>query len=111
METRLISTLVRLLDAAQGNRPKLRKRPSLKELLAIRQALLDCVSDCDSPTAQRLRHKIGQSQTPQDLWQLRNDAYQIISQRHNQKVAAERINALMADFQGWVDAKQLARIK
>lgn len=107
----MIAALVRLLDAAQGNRPKYRKLPSLKELLAIRQALLDCVIDCDSPTAHRLRHKIGQSQTPQDLWLLRNDAYQIISQRHNQTVAAERINALMAGFQGWVDAKQLARIK
>ena len=111
METRLIAMLVRLLDAAQGNRPKPRKRPCLKELLAIRQALLNCVIDCDSPTAQRLRQKIGQSQTPQDLWLLRIDAYQIISQRHNQTVAAQRINALMADFEGWVDDKQLTHIK
>ena len=111
METRLIATLVRLLDAAQGIRPRSRKIPSLKELLAIRQALLDCVTDCDSLVAQRLRSKICQTQKPQDLWLLRNDAYQIISQRHNQTVAAERINALMAAFQGWVDAKQLARIK
>ena len=111
METRLIATLTRLLDAMQASNQKSRKKPSLEDLLAIRQALLDCLADCDSTTAQRLRHKIGQIQTPQDLWLLRNDAYQIISQRHNQTVAAQRINALIVRFQGWIDAKQLVRIK
>jgi len=107
----LIATITRFLDAMQGSRSKPRKKPPLEDLLAIRQALLDCLDDCDSPVAQRLRHKIGQTQEPQDLWLLRNDAYQIISQRHNQTVAAERINALIVRFQGWIDAKQLVRIK
>ena len=111
METRLIATLARLLDAMQGSNQKSRKKLSFKDLLAIRQALLDCLADCDSTNAQRLRDKIGQTQTPQDLWLLRNDAYQIISQRHNQTVAAERINALIVRFQGWIDAKQLVRIR
>ena len=111
METRLIATLTRLLGAMQASNQKSRKKPSVQDLFAIRQALLDCLADCDSATAQRLRHKINQAQTPQDLWLLRNDAYQIISQRHNQTVAAERINALIARFQGWIDAKQLVRIK
>jgi len=111
METRLIATITRLFGAMQGNRPTSRKKPTLQDLLAIRQALLDCLADCDSATAQRLRHKIGQTQTPQDLWLLRNDAYQVVSQRHNQTVAAERINALIVQFQGWIDAKQLVRIK
>lgn len=111
METRLIATLTRLLDAMQASTQKSRKKPSLQDLLAIREALLDCLADCDSTTAQRLRHKIGQTQTPQDMWLLRNDAYQIISQRHNQTVAAQRINALIERFQGWIDAKQLVKIK
>lgn len=110
MKTRLIATLTRLLNAMQASNQKSRKKPSLEDLLAIRQALLDCLADCDSTTAQQLRHKIGQIQTPQDLWLLRNDAYQIISQRHNQTLAAERINALIVRFQGWIDAKQLVRI-
>jgi len=111
METRLIATITRLFDAMQASHTKSRKNPTLQDLLAIRQALLDCLADCDSATAQRLRHKIGQTQTPQDLWLLRNDTYQIVSQRHNQTVAAERINALIVCFQGWIDAKQLVRIK
>ncbi len=107
----MIATITRLLIAAQGRRPRPHKKVALKDLLAIRQALLDCLSDCDGTTAQRLRHKIDQARTPQDLWLLRNDAYQIISQRHNQTVAAERINAQIECFQGWIDAKQLVRIK
>jgi hypothetical protein len=111
METRLIATIARLFGAAQGSRPRPHKKVALKDLLAIRQALLDCLSDCDGTTAQRLRHKIDRAQTPQDLWLLRNDAHQIISQRHNQTVASERINAQIECFQGWIDAKQLVRIK
>ncbi len=109
METRLIATIARLLGAAQGSRQKPHKKPALKDLVAIRQAMLNCLNDCDN--AQRLSLKIGQAQSPQDLWLLRNDVYQVISQRHNQTVAAERINALIVHFQGWVDAKQLVRIK
>jgi hypothetical protein len=107
----LIATITRLFDAMQGNRPTIRKKPSLQDLFAIRQALLDCLVDCDNVAAQRLRNKIGQTQAPQDLWLLRNDVYQIISQRHDQAVAAQRINALIVRFQGWIDAKQLVRIK
>ena len=111
METRLRATISRLFDAIRVSHPKSRKKPSLQDLLAIRQALLDCLADCDNIAAQRLRLKIGQTKTPQDLWLLRNDAYQIISQRHDQSVAAECINALIVHFRGWIDAKQLVRIK
>ncbi len=105
----MITTIARLFGAAQSSRSKSVKKPTLKELIAIRQAMLNCLNDCDS--VQRLSLKIGQAQSPQDLWLLRNDVYQVVSQRHNQSVAAERINALIVYFQGWVDAKQLVRIK
>lgn len=42
---------------------------------------------------------------------LRNDAYQLISHQHSQNVAAERINALIAVFEGWVEPRQLVRIR
>ncbi len=111
MEFRLIAFIARLFGGTQRNGLKHRKPPTLKDLMAIRQALLDCLVDCDGTSAQRLRQKIGQTPSAQDLWLLRNDAYQIISQRHNQTVAAERINALIVCFQGCVDSKQLVRIK
>lgn len=105
----MIATIARLFGAAQSRRSKSVKKPALKDLIAIRQAMLNCLNDCDG--AQRLILKIGQAQSPQDLWLLRNDVYQVVSQRHNQSVAAERINALIVHFQGWVDAKQLVRIQ
>lgn len=109
---RLIAQLARFLGVGSSRRPKRpRKMPSISQLIAIRQALLGCVLDCEGIATQRLRHKIDRAQTPQELWQLRNDAYQIISQHHNQTIAAERINALIVRFRGWVEAKQLVRIK
>ena len=59
----------------------------------------------------RLRSKIDQARTAQELWMLRNDAFQIISQQHDQSVAAERINALITHFDGWLEPRQLVRIK
>jgi predicted component of viral defense system (DUF524 family) len=107
----LITTIARLFRVGPSSLSKPRKNPSIKELVAIREALQSCVLDCDSSATLRLRLKIDRAQTPQELWLLRNDAYQVISQRHDQTVAAERINALIVRFQGWVDAKQLVRIK
>jgi hypothetical protein len=108
----LIAALARLFRYGQSSsQPRSRKTPSIKELIAIRVALQACLLDCDSSATQRLNQKIDRTQTPQELWLLRNDAYQIISQRHDQTVAAERINALIVRFQGWVDSKQLVRIK
>lgn len=106
----MIATLARMLGIQPNAQPPLRSAPSLKNLLAIRQAMLTCIGDCDTTASSRLRHKIGHTQTPQELWMLRNDAYQLIAQRHNQTVAAERINALIEHFEGWVDPKQLVRI-
>lgn len=111
-ELRLIAIIARFFGIGRSDKPKKsRKTPSISQLIAIRQALLDCVLDCEGTATQRLRRKIDRAETPQELWQLRNDAYQVISQQHNQAVAAERINALIGRFRGWVDAKQLVRIK
>lgn len=107
----MIPTLTRLLKGKIAPRKAAKATPSLKDIQTIRAALLQCIADCDGVPVHRLRHKIEHSQTAQDLWLLRNDAYQLISQQTSQTVAAERINALMAVFEGWVDARQLLRIR
>lgn len=106
----MISILARLLHGKQAPRKTGKSSPSLKDIQVIRTALLQSVADCEGVSVHRLRHKIEHSQTAQDLWLLRNDAYQMISQHSSQKEAAERINALLAVFDGWVDARQLVRI-
>lgn len=110
-EIRLIPTLTRLFKGKMAPRKPANATASLKDLQPIRAALLQCMDDCDSVQAQRLRHKIVQTKTAQELWMLRNDAYQLISQQTSQTIAAERINNLITAFEGWLEPRQLVRIK
>lgn len=107
----MIASLARFFRASLGPGTSRRRQPSLHELQNMRAALLACVVDCEGAVAQRLRHKIKHAHTGQELWLLRNDAYQLISQRHSQTLAAERINALLRHFEGFVEARLLVRIK
>lgn len=107
----MISSLSRLFKDSLKPWSVGRKTPHLRDLQAIRVALLRCIEDCDSVSARRLNHKIINTRTVQELWLLRNDAYQLISQQHSQAVAAERINALISSFEGWVEPRHLTRIK
>lgn len=106
----LITRLARLLGLAAEPRQKPRV-PRLKDLMTIRQHLLSTIEDCMSVPAHRLRRQIERARTPQDLWLLRNDAFQLIAQRHDQRTAAQRIDALIQIFEDWLDPKQLARIR
>jgi hypothetical protein len=110
-EIRLILTLTRLIKGKLAPRKTAGPAASLKDLQTIRTALLQCVNDCDNVQAHRLRTKITQAKTAQELWMLRNDAYQLISQQTSQAVAAERINNLISVFDGWLEPRQLVRIK
>lgn len=107
----MIATFARFIKGSLQSRTPGRRAPRLKDLQPIRSALLQCILDCDNVPALRLRHKIGQAKTAQELWLLRNDAYQLISQQTSQTVAAERINALITHFDGWLEPRQLVRIK
>lgn len=104
----MIARLTRLFKKPRA--PGLR-HASLQDMQTIRSALLQCVTDCDGMRAVRLRHQIESAKSAQELWLLRNDAYQLVSQRHSQAVAAERINALIHCFEGILDARQLVRIR
>ncbi|MGQ3083918.1 MAG: hypothetical protein ACT6RO_12215 [Hydrogenophaga sp.] len=111
METALISVLTRIFRVNLASRQRPHRTPSVKDVARIRSQLEHSISDCPSDAAQRLRKKIAQTRSPQELWLLRNDAYQLISQQHDQSVAADRINRLIRFFEGWLDPKQLVRIK
>ena len=107
----MIANFARFIKGSLKPRAPGRRPPSLKDLQSIQTALLQCITDCDKVPAQRLRHKIEQAKSAQELWLLRNDAYQLISQQTSQAVAAERINALITHFDGWLEPRQLVRIK
>lgn len=107
----MITSIARWLGVGSTPRKRSPHRASLKDLAGIRNHLLRSIEDCMDQQALRLRKKIESARTPQELWMLRNDAFQVISQQHNQSVAADRINALIQFFEGWLEPKQLVRIK
>lgn len=106
----MISSLARILGVNMAPHQRPPRTASLKDLAKIRHQLMRSVADCSNQSAQRLRTKIDQARSAQELWLLRNDAYLLISQQHDQSVAAERINALIQCFEGWLEPKQLMRI-
>lgn len=110
-EIRLITHIARWLSVSFMPRKRFAQRASLKDLAGIRRQLLCAIEDCLDQPALRVRTKIESARSAQELWMLRNDAFQLISQQHNQSVAAERINALIQFFEGWLEPKQLVRIK
>lgn len=111
LESLSIPTIARFVRGALQNHSQRRRTPSLQDLASIRAALLLCLQDCDDASTARLQAKIAQAHAPQELWLLRNDAYQLIARIHNQSIAAERINKLLPVFQGWIEPRQIVRIK
>jgi hypothetical protein len=76
----------------------------------IRDSLQTLLDDCQDMRSQRVLYKIRVAQTPSELWLLRSDLHQCISQAHTQTEAADRINSLIEVFEGWLPAGQLTRI-
>lgn len=107
----VIQRIAKLIHNSLKPRRKSVKTATLKDLQVIRSAMTSCVSDCEDIQAKRLLLKIASAATAQDLWMLRNDAYQVISQQHSQTEAATRINHLMDAFEGWVEPRQLVKIR
>ncbi|QHE87678.1 hypothetical protein [Hydrogenophaga sp. BPS33] len=107
----MIHVLTRMFRVKVAPRPRTGRSASLRDLARIRRQLERSIEDCPSESAQRLRQMIHEARTPLELWLLRNDAYQLISQRHDQTIAARRINALIHCFEGWLEPKQLVPIK
>jgi hypothetical protein len=84
--------------------------PTRMPLEQVKVSLHNTLHDCRDMRAQRLIYKINMAKTPSDLWLLRSDLYQCISQTHNQSEAVNRINGLVTVFEGWLPARHLTRI-
>jgi len=76
----------------------------------IKQQFRALLSDCDDKRAQRVSYRISGALTADELWQIRSELHQCISQLHSQTEAARRINSLLPTFTGWVPARQLVNI-
>jgi len=109
-EARLIPAISRIFRLTFGARQAKTRKAGLKDMAMIRLALSTSFEDCLGETADRLRMRVEQARTPQELWLLRNDAFQIIAHRHDQTVASERINGLLPAFEGWLDPRQIGPV-
>jgi hypothetical protein len=91
---------------SDSGRAQVNRRP----VEQIRESLQTLLDDCQDMRSQRVLYKIRVAQTPSELWLLRSDLHQCISQNHTQTEAADRINSLIEVFEGWLPAGQLTRI-
>jgi hypothetical protein len=76
----------------------------------IKLQLRTLLDDCSDKRAQRVSYRISGALTAEELWQIRSELHQCISQLHSQTEAARRINSLLPTFAGWVPARQLVKI-
>jgi hypothetical protein len=97
---------------AEAGKPQLSgiaKRASVDQIAqAVRSALTGCDLHEDQATA--VLRRIDSAITPQALWQLRPELYQIIARTFSQSEAQRRVNELLPLFEGWVPAHQLNAI-
>jgi hypothetical protein len=68
------------------------------------------IQDLEGQDAERLRYKIRGTREVSDLWMMRSDVYQLISKRQSQAEAAQRVNALLPLFEGWIPRQQMTQI-
>jgi hypothetical protein len=78
-------------------------------LSSIKQNLETLLNDCET-TRDRVVYKIKSARTSTDLWDLRCEMHQCISQAHSQTEASRRINSLVTVFKGWLPANKLTKI-
>ncbi|WP_066271985.1 hypothetical protein [Hydrogenophaga palleronii] len=104
-------SIARLFNESLGHIHGQHHRADAEDLAAIRCQMEFCIVDCTHPAARRLRRQILRTGTPQELWLLRNDAYQLISQQFDQATAARRINELRPSFKSFINPRLLVRIR
>ncbi len=84
--------------------------PAKMSLAQVKLQVELSFQDLEGEEVDRMRYKVRSVRDVKELWMLRSDIHQLISRRHSQYVAAERINGLLPCFEGWIPAKSMAKI-
>lgn len=84
--------------------------PDEVDMHEVRAAVLATLKDCGGAACERMRWRLQAAQSPQDLWLLRSEIFQMVSAQHCQAEAASRINALLPAFERYLPARMLTRI-
>lgn len=80
------------------------------DLTRIRAAMLERVIDCELKTVRRIRVQLAGATSAVQLWLLRSEVYQAISEQFGQAEAAARVESLRPLFRGFLPTKQLRAV-
>jgi hypothetical protein len=75
-------------------------QPPLEEM---RQAMVESVIDCSPKSTRAVRTQVSAATSAQQLWLLRSEVYQAVSDEFGQSEAERRISALTPLFEGFVN--------
>jgi hypothetical protein len=106
----LTTAIHRILNMTANAFSESKTTTNQRPIEQIRESLRTLLHDCKDMHTQRVIYKINVAQTASELWQLRSDLHQCITKAHSQTEAAERINSVIAVFEGWMPAGQLKPI-
>ncbi len=73
-------------------------RPDPERLVAARFDFIDAVDDIRTDAARALQSRIAATRSLHELWHLRAEAFSLISRRHSQREAADRLATLDRHF-------------
>ena len=82
---------------------------SKADLTRIRSAMLERVLDCELKTVRRIRVQLAGASSAVQLWLLRSEVYQAVSEQFGQAEAAARIESLQPLFKGFLPPSSCAR--
>lgn len=85
-------------------------RPVEAGLEAVRRQLLAVLDDCHGFECDRLRWRVHMAERPQELWLLRDAAFQAVASQHGRALAAERLEGLVPAFRALLSSAFLTRV-
>ena len=76
----------------------------------LRRALGEQVLDCELRVARRVRAHLDGASSVMQLWLLRSEIYQAVSDQFGQRAAMRRVKLLTPEFEGLLPERQLRSV-
>jgi hypothetical protein len=93
-----------------GSSGKVDLSPPMPGLVELRWHMVAVLNDCNGTGREAATSRLMRARSMNELWLARTDLYQIIARQHCESLAAQRINALIPFFEGWIPAAMLRPI-
>lgn len=80
------------------------------DMARIRRAMGEQVLDCELRVGRRVRTQLDAASTVMQLWLLRSEIYQAVSDQFGQHEAMRRVKLLTPEFEGLLPERQLRSV-